>query len=178
MQINKLRIALFILWYIIWAFSHCVFINNNFESNGSYLIVLPFLILSIFIRPLIDKLAPKKKRKEKMKSKLKEYMYILAVLPIEYLAIVTDYYTSTMWGYIPFLLLVAIAFMYAGTYTKLAILSLTRLLGGIIAYILIYLSSERLITTGYFKPVETSEFSIILSVVSLVVIIMVYTYKK
>ncbi|MEM5418866.1 hypothetical protein V2W23_11480 [Staphylococcus gallinarum] len=152
------------------------FINNNFESNGSYLIVLPFLILSIFIRPLIDKLAPKKK--EKMKSKLKEYMYILAVLPIEYLAIVTDYYTSTMWGYIPFLLLVAIAFMYAGTYTKLAILSLTRLLGGIIAYILIYLSSERLITTGYFKPVETSEFSIILSVVSLVVIIMVYTYKK
>ena len=161
------------------GFSHCVFINNNFESNGSYLIVLPFLILSIFIRPLIDKLAPKKKRKErKMKSKLKEYMYILAVLPIEYLAIVTDYYTSTMWGYIPFLLLVAIAFMYAGTYTKLAILSLTRLLGGIIAYILIYLSSERLITTGYFKPVETSEFSIILSVVSLVVIIMVYTYKK
>ncbi|MCD8899535.1 hypothetical protein K2V49_04540 [Staphylococcus gallinarum] len=113
-----------------------------------------------------------------MKSKLKEYMYILAVLPIEYLAIVTDYYTSTMWGYIPFLLLVAIAFMYAGTYTKLAILSLTRLLGGIIAYILIYLSSECLITTGYFKPVETSEFSIILSVVSLVVIIMVYTYKK
>ncbi|MDN6414117.1 hypothetical protein OXR01_09210 [Staphylococcus gallinarum] len=179
MQNNKLRISLFVLWYIIWALVIVFFINNKSESNGNHVIVLSFLILSIFIRPLIDKLAPKKKeKKEKMKSKLKEYMYILAVLPIEYLAIVTDYYTSTMWGYIPFLLLVAIAFMYAGTYTKLTILSLTRLLGGIIAYILIYLSSERLITTGYFKPVETSEFSIILSVVSLVVIIMVYTYKK
>ncbi|MCQ9288236.1 hypothetical protein NQ035_05075 [Staphylococcus gallinarum] len=69
MQINKLRIALFILWYIIWALVIVFFINNNFESNGSYLIVLPFLILSIFIRPLIDKLAPKKKRKERKNEK-------------------------------------------------------------------------------------------------------------
>lgn len=65
MQINKLRISLFVLWYIIWALVIVFFINNESESNGSYLIVLPFLILSIFIRPLIDKLAPKKKRKKK-----------------------------------------------------------------------------------------------------------------
>lgn len=113
-----------------------------------------------------------------MKSKLKEHVYILAFLPIEYLAIVIDYYTSTMWGYIPFLLLIVIALVYASTYTKLAILSLTRLLGGIIAYILIYLSSGHLISTDYFKPVETSTYSLILTAGSLVVIIMVYTYKK
>lgn len=42
MQINKLRISLFVLWYIIWALVIVFFINNESESNGSYLIVLPF----------------------------------------------------------------------------------------------------------------------------------------
>lgn len=69
MQINKLRIALFVLWYIIWALVIVFFINNESESNGNHVIVFSFLILSIFIRPLIDKLAPKKKRKERKNEK-------------------------------------------------------------------------------------------------------------
>lgn len=64
MQNNKLRISLFVLWYIIWALVIVFLINNKSESNGNHLIVLSFLILSIFIRPIIDKLAPKKKRED------------------------------------------------------------------------------------------------------------------
>lgn len=56
----KLRIALFVLWYIISISVIVYCINNEFDNNSLLFVVLPFLVLGTFIRTIIDKLAPKK----------------------------------------------------------------------------------------------------------------------
>lgn len=37
-----------------------------------------------------------------MRKEIKRYMVLLAIFPIEYIALAVDYYTGTLWGYIPF----------------------------------------------------------------------------
>lgn len=91
-------------------------------------------------------------------NSLMKYIVILAIMPIEYIAIVVDYYTYTMWGYVSFLLLILLTIIYTKSNGRFLIISLIRLLGGIISFILIHLSTERLVLTGEFKPFTTISF--------------------
>lgn len=119
-----------------------------------------------------------KNRVLKMMKEIKRYMVLLAMFPIEYIALTVDYYTDTVWGYTPFLLLVVLTIIYADIKGRAVILALIRLLGGVISYILIYLSSDPFILTDYFKPLMTTGLSITLSAVSILIIIASYIYKN
>lgn len=113
-----------------------------------------------------------------MVKEIKRYMVLLAIFPIEYIALAVDYYTGTLWGYIPFLILIALTITYAENKGRVIILTLIRLLGGVTSYILIYLSSDPFILSDYFKPLTTIGLSITLSVVSILIIIISCIYKK
>lgn len=113
-----------------------------------------------------------------MMKEIKRYMVLLAMFPIEYIALTVDYCTDTVWGYTPFLLLVVLTIIYADIKGRAVILALIRLLGGVISYILIYLSSDPFILTDYFKPLMTTGLSITLSAVSILIIIASYIYKN
>lgn len=117
-----------------------------------------------------------KKRVLKVMKEIKRYMILLAIFPIEYIALTIDFYTGTLWGYILFLLLIALTIIYAENKGRVVILALIRLLGGVISYILIYLSSDPFILTDYFKPLMTTGLSITLSAVSILIIIVLYMY--
>lgn len=111
-----------------------------------------------------------------MMKEIKRYMVLLAIFPIEYITLTVDYYTGTVWGYTTFLLLIALTIIYAKNKGRVIILALIRLLGGVISYILIYLSSDPFILTDYFKPLMTTGLSITLSAVSILIIIASYIY--
>lgn len=112
---------------------------------------------------------------------LMKYIVLVAILPIEYIALSIDYHTNTMWGYALFLLMMIISAIFINNIKKLMITLLIRLLGGGISSFLIHVSSERFISSGYFKPLSTSEIDIILTVLSLIVLILFFffrTYKR
>lgn len=113
-----------------------------------------------------------------MKNKQMKWLAILGLLPIEYIAILVDYDTSTMWGYIPFVLLIVLTVVYVKSIVSLLALLKTRLLGGILSCILIKLSSQTFIESNYFKPLTTISVSITLCIISLIVIISTMIYKK
>lgn len=113
-----------------------------------------------------------------LNNKLIKYIALLALCPIEYIALSVDYYTYTMWGYIPFLLVIVLTIIYAKNLDGLVIVASLRLLGAVISFILINLSSEVFILTGYFKPLTTVGLSTTLSGISIVIIIVSYMYKK
>lgn len=113
-----------------------------------------------------------------MKNKQMKWLAILGLLPIEYIALLVDYDTSTMWGYIPFVLLIVLTIVYVKSVYRLIVLLMMRLLGGVLSCILINLSSPTFIESNYFKPLTTISFSITLSVISIIVIGSTMIYKK
>lgn len=113
-----------------------------------------------------------------MKNKQMKWLALLSFLPIEYIALLVDYNTSTMWGYIPFTLLIVLTVTFFKRIDRLIFLLVIRLLGSILSYISIQLSSQAFIESNYFKPLTTIYFSIMLSVVSIIFIVSVIIYKK
>lgn len=113
-----------------------------------------------------------------MKNKQMKWLALLSFLPIEYIALLVDYNTSTMWGYIPFALLIVLTVKFFKSIDRLIFLLVIRLLGSISSYISIQLSSQAFIESNYFKPLTTIYFSIMLSVVSIIFIVSVIIYKK
>lgn len=113
-----------------------------------------------------------------MKNKQMKWLAILGLLPIEYIALLVDYDTSTMWGYIPFVLLIVLTVVYVKSIVRLIFLLMMRLLGGVLSCILIKLSSQTFIESNYFKPLTTISFSITLSAISIIAIMGVTLYKR
>lgn len=107
-----------------------------------------------------------------------KYAFMLSLLPIEYIAIVIDYNSNTVLGYISYLLLIVLTLVYADNIKKLLVIGITRLIGGFISYVLICFSSNELLTTNYFKPLEVNGFSIMLSIISVLVIVLTYVFKN
>lgn len=117
-------------------------------------------------------------QKSKLRVSLFVIAFLLLLLPIEYIAIVIDYNSNTVLGYIPYLLLIVLTLVYADNIKKLLVIAIIRLIGGLVSYVLICLSSNALLTTNYFKPLEVNGFSIMLSIISILVIILTYVFKK
>lgn len=117
-------------------------------------------------------------QKSKLRVSLFVIAFLLLLLPIEYIAIVIDYNINTVLGYIPYLLLIVLTLVYADNIKKLLVIAIIRLIGGLVSYVLICLSSNALLTTNYFKPLEVNGFSIMLSIISILVIMLTYVFKK
>lgn len=112
-----------------------------------------------------------------MKEFIKRCIILLALVPIEFIALLVDYNTYTMWGYIPFIFILVVMVMNIKRtkgLKKLCALLLARALGGVISFVLITLSPNSFILTDYFKPLTTSGMSITYSVISIIVMAIAY----
>ncbi|MEB6244018.1 hypothetical protein NGB78_12870 [Staphylococcus arlettae] len=98
--------------------------------------------------------------------------YILAILPIEYIALSTDYYTGQIWGYILFTIIsIGIGiYIYIFKFKKIIYILLVKVLGMLLSWLSTNLFINIYNSGGYFKPLNASSFSILLSIVSLIIL--------
>ena len=98
--------------------------------------------------------------------------YILAILPIEYIALSIDYYTGQIWGYILFTIIsIGIGiYIYIFKFKKIIYILLVKVLGMLLSWISTNLFINIYNSGSYFKPFNASSFSILLSIISLIIL--------
>lgn len=98
--------------------------------------------------------------------------YILAILPIEYIALSMDYYTGQIWGYILFTIIsIGIGiYIYIFKFKKIIYILLVKVLGMLLSWISTNLFINIYNSGSCFKPFNASSFSIFLSILSLIVL--------
>lgn len=101
---------------------------------------------------------------------------VLAILPIEYIALSIDYYTEQIWGYIIFALIsIGIGiYTYIFGFKKFFYILPIKILGILISWLSTNLFINIYHSSGYFKPFNASSFSVLLSIISLIIIFVTY----
>lgn len=96
--------------------------------------------------------------------------YILAILPIEYIALSMDYYTGQISGYIIFTIISIGIGIYIFLFKKIIYILLAKVLGMLLSWSSTNLFINIYNSGSYFKPFNASSFSILLSIISLIIL--------
>lgn len=64
MEKPKLRIVLFSIWYLLIISLLVLIVYFHFDLTNHVGFFMIYVMICLFIRPFIDKLAPKKKRRD------------------------------------------------------------------------------------------------------------------
>lgn len=107
---------------------------------------------------------------------------ILSLIPIEFLGMIVDYKTYTMWGYIPFIIILIILGCFSFDLKSYFIILISRLLGILISW----KCSDYFINwkeaVNYFKPFDNLSFIVFLGIIGFgllhFVMLVFYTLRR
>ncbi|UXR86718.1 hypothetical protein [Staphylococcus felis] len=113
-----------------------------------------------------------------MKKLFKSLLWLLALLPLEFIALATDYYMHTMLGYVPFVI-VAIFIGFSIDRSGLAnnwYLLLSRFIGIGLSWLCIQCFINIDASDAYFKPLSVESLSLLLGVIWFITLAISYWF--
>ncbi|MEQ6029153.1 hypothetical protein [Staphylococcus saccharolyticus] len=108
-------------------------------------------------------------------KEFKAIIVILSLIPLEFLGLFSDYQTGLLLGYFPFVIiaiLISFSIFKSGVKGNVNVV-LARIVGIFVLWIRVHLFMDIDKTSGYFKPLTTDGFSIILGGIHIIVITLI-----